>query len=312
MTLKAYLSVTDILDCSVDLPDVHSIDSIDFEFDGVAVHVYGVLHGMTGGTNREYVELVNRTIAHSTGLKLGEKGMSSMYSGLNGELEDWVQVPFRDAFMLAFSLAATPFRVFASLKTILRERLTKVDRFGVNNIRRLQDIGGSAAFHLLRPSERRRVAGFPDADDYLIANLLRRRGKGRMEPPRFPDPDWFWLALIEPYTNIPCRSIHMLEFGVALAKRRGMRDLSIFIGEIHNSDIEWYRRTAAADLPEWSRTEVAGIRDLAKHMATTETSFALRLRKLRYSFGLLSGMLMPLYIHASIAYWLWLTLLSGR
>lgn len=86
---SSYLSIAELLTGGPPaLPSC--LDSIDFDYEGIRVHAYGVLHGLTGGTNRRYVALVNDTIKQAPGFKLGEKGMAVMYKGLDGELDDWL------------------------------------------------------------------------------------------------------------------------------------------------------------------------------------------------------------------------------
>lgn len=131
-----------------------------------------------------------------------------------------------------------------------RERRTMADRFGANGLRRLQDIGGSAAFHALSPDERRRIAGFPEPYAYLVENCRRRAGVGDRCGPVFPDHDWRWLAMIEPELNIPLRSVFMLEFAVERARVLGASEISLFVGEIHNSDMVWLAGFAS---PRWTR-----------------------------------------------------------
>jgi hypothetical protein len=158
---------------------------------------------------------------------------------LDGELDDWLQVPLKDAFRLSFSLTCTPTRLIRFCIALMRETLSKRDRFGQGETSRMQDIGGSMAFHRLEPAERRLLAGFPPPQTYLSTNLARRAGINHFPAPIFPDPAWSWLSHIEPYANIPCRSIHMLEFATAIAKEKNVPEVSLFVGEIHNTDMEW-------------------------------------------------------------------------
>lgn len=281
------------------------LDFLSFEYEGVTVHAYGVLHALTGGTNRAYVSLTNDTIANAPGLKLGEKGMTVMYKGLDGELDDWLQVPLKDAFRFPLSLLGSPWRLARLVATVVRELITKDDRFGASGVRRLEDIGGSPAFHAMAPGERRRVAGFPDARDYLMENLLRRQGRGRMAPIQFPDTDWSWLPLIEHYANIPCRSIHMLEYAVALARLKGLSEVSLFVGEVHNSDMGWYQAHAETldGLPTWVVDEVREIRRLAKEHANLVVAGKPNPRKFAYAGAMLAGLAIPVFGYTAVVRW---------
>ena len=304
MRTLPYLSTTELLSGGHSRPAL--LDSIDFDYQGVRVHAYGTLHALTGGSNRAYVKLVNDTIAQAPGLKLGEKGMRAMYKGLDGELDDWIQVPLKDAFRFPLSLLLTPTRIARLGATILKEYLTREDRFGANGIHRLQDIGGAAAFHLLAPLERRQLVGLPAPRQYLLENLLRRRGKGKISAPHLPDPDWYWLPLIEPYVNIPCRSVHMLEFSVALAKLKGVSEVSLFTGEIHNSDMGWYQENAQTldGMPDWAIREVQEIRRLAQEHAQLVVNRKFSRRKLAYASAMSAGLAIPVFGYMLAARWL--------
>ena len=135
------------------------LDEINFEYKGIQFHVYGVLHALTGGTNQEYVRHVNDTIAQSKGLKLCEKSMKSMYKGLDEELDDWIQMPLSDVFYLTYNLVKNPLNWLKITKSILKEKFSKEDRFAKDGVKRIEDIGGSMAFHTINPLERRQLAG---------------------------------------------------------------------------------------------------------------------------------------------------------
>lgn len=230
-----------------DLTKPEFANAIVLNYQGITFHVYGVLHGITGGTNREYVDFINHTIAHAPGLKLGEKSMLKMYKGLDGELDDWMQMTNKDTFSLTMRLFMSPPATYNIIKTTIKEKLTKYDRFDINN-RQLSDLGGSPYFHLLDPILRRGYLGFPSSHDYFIQNYHRRQNtdKSSLKIIR-PDPDWKWLTYIEKYVNIPYRSVHMIENAVLQAKENNATQVSLLIGETHSSDIHWYVNRAALE-----------------------------------------------------------------
>ena len=232
----SYISIETLLSSeSIEKPK--TLDCLTFEYEGVTFYIYGVLHAITGGTNLEYKKLVNDTIATAPGYKMCEKSMMKMYKGLDEEVEDWLQVPPKDVFKLALRLVSSPFIWYDIIKTIIIENTTKKDKFGLNQVKRIQDIGGSAYFHALDPFSRRKLMGFPESAHYLQINKERRSGINKLSSLYFPDPDWKWLTAIEPYVDIPYRSIHMIEFALETAKRKKMKTVSIFVAETHNTDI---------------------------------------------------------------------------
>lgn len=269
------------------------LDYIPLTYKGINFYVYGILHALTGGTNQEYVRHVNHTIHESKGLKLGEKSMLKMYKGLDGEVDDWIQMPLKDVFDLTLNLVKNPFNWLKLGKTILKEKFTKSDRFGKNGVRRLDDIGGSMAFHSLDPYARRKLSGFPEPREYLIQNFARRNYKTIFQPPYFPDPDWSWLAIIEPYANIPCRSIHMIETAVEMAKANNTTEVSLFIGENHNTDIHWYVNrhipvppdpqypVSKYSINEWLEKNIAQVIQISNKYSK-KNKFNYNLRKIQY------------------------------
>lgn len=79
------------------LPISDHLDFITFQFRGITFRVRGVLHGVTGGASREYIDLVKRSIKAATGFVMMEKNMSVMYGTPQAkELDDWLGLRFRD------------------------------------------------------------------------------------------------------------------------------------------------------------------------------------------------------------------------
>ncbi|MFC7633411.1 hypothetical protein ACFQVB_38305 [Paraburkholderia humisilvae] len=283
--------MNDLLGGSQPLPG--QLDAVSFTYRGVQCHVYGVLHGLRGGTNRQYREFVNRTIRAAPGLRFGETQFRRLYEGLDVEMDDWLEFPLRDAFMTQIAASLMPWRFARVVWQARRERRTLTDRFGAGGVRRLQDIGGSPAFHLLSPDERRRVAGFLPPHAYLVENCRRRRRTGRFAGPVFPDNDWFWLARIEPYINIPLRSIHMLEYAVERARLANTDEVSLFVGEIHNSDMAWYSGWDVQTEPdELVRNTVTATIHRAREYAASSR----RASRLPFLAATLSGAFAPLVI----------------
>lgn len=301
---------------NIDLKNLpKKLDAISFDYKEITFHVYGVLHALTGGTNQEYIRYVNDTIVEAKGIKLCEKSMKTMYKGLDEELDDWIQMPLTDVFHLTFNIVRNPLNWWLIAKSLVKEKFTKEDRFGKNGVNRIEDIGGSMAFHTIPPNERRQVAGFPSAKDYLVHNLARRIYKRQFNPPRFADKDWNWLTIIEPYANIPCRSIHMIETAVDIAKRNNKKEASLFIGEIHNSDIAWYvnRHVPVPHDPQYPAPKYSINEWLEKHIESViatskkyskENIWNYRLRKLQYfgasALGAIAGFGLVIFIIAFI------------
>lgn len=219
--------------------DCIGITPISMKYKDIDFDIYGVLHGISGGTNQEYISEVNKAIAQSTGLKLSESSMKFVYKGIEKELDDWIQVPFIDLIKFLPALLHTPFNTLKIFKLLIKEKFTKNDPFFLNK-NKIEYIGGSLAFHMIDPVIRRELAGFLPAEDYFLENIYRHIGKKTWKIDKLIDKNWTWLLNIEPYLNIPFRSIHMIESAVLLAHKYNHKKVSLFVGEIHNTDILWY------------------------------------------------------------------------
>lgn len=311
LTKKRYFPINEILAKHTIMAPPDVADFIRVDFKGVTVDVYGVLHGITGGTNKVYRDFVNRTIASAQGPIYSEKEMKHLYTGVDVEVDDWIQLPTKDTFYITLNFLATPIHWFSLVYRIFKEIITKHDRFTSNPIGKLSDIGGSPYFHLIHPHARREIAGFPSPVQYFRINMDRRNNMLYPAINEFPDPDWKWLNNIEPFTNIPYRSVHMIEFAVAHAKLTGKSHISLIVGEIHNTDIEWYvasinNKTISEEIMQVTRE----IRSTAKVHAQDITSN----KKVTKQTGRKIALKLTTTATASVVslFWIYLTSLAFR
>jgi hypothetical protein len=243
------LKVEDIFDTSLTPPE--ELDFITFEFRGITFRVRGVLHGVTGGASKEYIDLVKRSIKAATGFVMVEKNMSVLYGAPQAkELDDWLVLRFRDALMLSVKFYLNPMRAAQLARQMIKERLAKRDPFIVGGCKDETLIGGTPLFHYLDPIERRGVAGFPPPLKGLRRHLSLRAGEpddGR-DKAIVPTGEWTFLNAVEREVSIPLRSLHMLFFAWSYAKLHGLKELDLFVGETHNTDIAEFA-AHADDLP---------------------------------------------------------------
>lgn len=288
------------------IPKPEKLDSITILKDGIRFNLYGTLHGITGGTNEEYRTLVNKTISETSGLKLCEKGMKAFYTGLDEELDDFLAVPVKDVVRLTLALTLNPIRTYTFIKILIKERLTKKDKFKETG--KKSDIGGSSLFHSLDPFARRDLVGFPSPQEYLRINLERRLNNQTFKLNMLDDDDWVWLNWIEPYANLPLRSIHMFEYALMRAKLENLNEVSLFVGEIHNTDMAHYMEnsTHKEDLYGLTKTSIdfdniiEKTVNTAKHSAASKFKQKFNTKNLNYMFGLLLGITIPFILYASI------------
>ena len=289
-----YVSITELLNNK--LPNPERLDELTAIYQGLHIHIYGILHGVSGGTNQEYRDLVDHTISMSKGLRFCEKGMTSFYKGLDKELHDWDVMRLSDIIKLTLVVHGVPWRTLSFLKILLKERLTKTDKFKKTKV--INNLGGSPQFHLLEPNERRQLAGFPLSMAYLNINIQRRHGKNTFKLAPAFDEDWKWLNWIEPYANLPLRSIWMIEYALEYAKQHNLKEISLFVGETHNTDIIHYlnnKNTLS------NNNDIQNIIIRAKTSALRNFQHKFNFGHIKYIAGIIIGMSIPaIYYLAAI------------
>ncbi|MBL6991235.1 MAG: hypothetical protein ISR65_15735 [Bacteriovoracaceae bacterium] len=250
------------------------LDFIEFDYEGINFRAYGILHGVTGGLNATYRRFVNDSIeainesTESPFLILAEKGMSTLYpkAKIDAELDDWLVLRPRDAFVLGLQLMLDPQSLRVLTIDFFEELLRKSDPF--EHSRRFEDLGGSPFAHALTPQKRRDIAGFPAPLEGLEKDLERLSGKRTILPrPRknIPHPAWARLLRMERVMHIPARSLHMLNFAAQYAKSSNATKVALLVGETHNSDMAAFAKANALDtLPEQLQEMVSKVSARAK------------------------------------------------
>ena len=237
-------NVDSLLNSEISKPE--SLDYLAFELDGVQFRCFGILHGITGGLNRDYREFVKQSIRSIDGIKLAEKGMKQLYPGcgIDAELEDWAVLRPIDCIVMGFQLLADPRCLYMITVDALREQWHKQDAFIVNQRKHRADLGESTYFHYLNEQERREVAGFLPSQQ-AISNDLKSMSHWysviipKARHTRIEHPQWRRLLLLERVMHIPCRSIHMLHYALAYAKKYRHLQVNLLVGETHNTDMQY-------------------------------------------------------------------------
>lgn len=275
------------------------LDWIEFDFEGVTIRVRGVLHGLTGGANREYIDLVERSItaARGTGLVMAEKSMRSMYRAkIDKELDDWLVFRARDAFRLGAKLYFKPSLLWMLVSGGFRERLTARDEFDAGSRRDPDLLGGSPLFHRLDPYERRALSGFPGTLACVRRHLLLRIGATAGDVGRavVPGTHWRHLNLIEKHSLIPIRSVHMLCYAASYARRKGVGLVNVFVGEMHNSDMAVLAREWE-DVARWEGPEGDELRRLVMTARSAADGRMARVEKAARYLSYIGSLAAPLF-----------------
>ena len=220
-----------------------TLDGMHFEYEGVRFHVYGVLHGITGGMNAEYRKVLTRTAQSSNGTLFAEKGLFALLREVKRPISlcDWAVIRPWDAIGMGLRLVLLPAAWRVCTIDVLLEALRRHDQFPRS--RRIEDLGGSPFFHLLDPWTRRRMIGFPEPDAGLQHDLMLLAEPWReLWPyrPRTMSGPWNRvLQIVQRHGHIPSRSLHMLSFAAEYARSTGITEASLFVGETHNTDMAW-------------------------------------------------------------------------
>ena len=237
--------LNEVLNSSIEPPQ--ALDYLEFIFNGVTFRAYGILHGITGGLNREYRDFIKSSISNIEGAKLAEKGMKQLYRGcgITDELEDWMVLRPIDSFIMGFQLIADPRCLWMITIDAIREQLRKRDAFITNERKNISDLGESPYFHYLDEEERREIAGFLPSEQAITNDLKSMTHWYSAIIPKkrhvkIDHPQWKRLLLLERIMHIPCRSIHMLHYASAYAKRHGHQQINLMVGETHNTDMKYF------------------------------------------------------------------------
>lgn len=226
------------------------LDCLSFDYEGMHVHVFGVLHDISGGLNAEYRELLVRTAESAAGVAFAEKALFALLRMTREAVSlcDWAVITPWDGFGMGLRLTLLPTSWRVATADLLAEALQRHDSFP--RTRNAADLAGSPCFHLLDAWERRRLIGFPSPADGLRHDLTLLAQPWRELWPRSPrsvSAKWNRiLRLVQRHGHIPCRSLHMLTFAVEFARHKGWREISLFVGETHNTDMAWLAENIAA------------------------------------------------------------------
>lgn len=295
------------------LPPPAELDYVEFDFEDLTIRAYGILHGVTGAHNRDYNNLVTRTINTASGLIVGEKGMKLIYRKchFDCEVDDWLVLRPSDSFFMGMQLMLDPRCLWMMTVDSLREYFTQKAPFpSEKNVDLQVAINESPNFHYLKPSLRRTIHGHISSEEAIrndlrilsapgITNILPRKRKLKLHHPIYKR-----MMVLERFMHIPARSLHMLHYAVGLAKTSDARLVSIFIGETHNTDMEFLSRKGAflfKSLTKKEKEMYNTIQHRAERMSqgnTVSVKVTYYLLKFRYYLTLFLGACLPttLYI----------------
>ncbi len=312
---KPRYSTDELLHSTQNPPE--GLDYLEFEYQGITFRCYGILHGITGGLNREYCEFVKKSIRTTEGIKLAEKGMKQLYPncGIDEEMEDWLVLRKIDCLVMGFQLLADPRCLWMITVDAIRERLRKHDPFISNNRQNITDLGESPYFHYLDEDQRRELIGFLPSQQAITKDLnSMTHWYGAILPKprqcRIDHPQWHRILLLERIMHIPCRSIHMLHYALGYAKQHKHRLVNIFVGETHNTDMYYL----ANNLPSLSSTLNNRQKQMLKKImkraikfgnrSSLKVSLQLISKKIGYLLFLLIGAILALSIYIITFMWI--------
>lgn len=298
-------------------PPPKTLDYLEFSANGVTLRVYGILHGITGGLNREYVEFITHAISSTAGCKLAEKGMKQLYRGcgIDDELEDWLVLRPIDCLVMGFQLIADPRCLWMITIDALRERVRQHDPYLRNKRKNQTDLGESPYFHYLDAFQRRGLIGFRPSQQ-AIANDLHSMSRwyGAILPKRrhieIAHPQWRRILLLERLMHIPCRSLHMLHYAVAYANKHRLELVNLYVGETHNTDMHFLANHGdefVASLGKREKNMLQRIIGRAVRFARQDRltdKLALHFYKLRYLLFLITGAALSLLGYGAIWGWM--------
>jgi hypothetical protein len=301
---------------SVSMPP-EGLDYLEFDYEGITFRTFGILHGITGGLNQEYLNFVKDSIRSTEGVKLTEKGMKQLYPdcGIDEELEDWLVLRKIDCITMGFQLIADPKCLWMITIDALREKLRKKDPFIVNDKKNITKLGESPYFHYLDENIRRELIGFLPSKEAILKDLhsMSKWYKAILPKSRhvkIDHPQWHRILLLERIMHIPCRSIHMLHYALAYAKEHDHKLVNLFVGETHNTDMHYLAKHSQSFYGSLEKES----QKVMKNIITQATLFGKRskfkeklhllFKKVNYLIFITIGSLIPLSIYFIIFLWI--------
>ena len=241
------------------------------------------------------------------GIKLAEKGMKQLYPDceIDEELEDWLVLRRVDCLTMGFQLVADPRCLWMITVDAIREKLRKKDPFIANDRKDITKLGESPYFHYIDAYARRELVGFLPSKVAISKDLysMSKWYKAILPKTRhtkIEHPQWHRLLLLERIMHIPCRSIHMLHYGLAFAKEHNHKLVNLFVGETHNTDMHYLAKHSQSFYGSLDKES----QETMKKIITQATFFGKKItfthklqlawKKLNYLTFLVIGALVPL------------------
>ena len=196
------------------------LEPLEVERDGVTYAIYGVIHGLVGGHDRDYKELVNaalRELPHT----VFEDGFGWFYPSQSAEtIPDQTVAGFLGAVRIGLYVGIEfPLMLLELVAELLKLKLPFGGAEG-------DLLDYDARFHTLDPEVRRGVEPDPPLPSRVQIDLELQ--------------DWDahgWLAgWKEPGAIVP-RSMFMAGYAVGVSERRGVSRVDLVIGDLHTMEV---------------------------------------------------------------------------
>lgn len=282
------------LEEAMNMVSPQTIDYVEFDYKDIHYRVYGFLHGISGAPNEEYRRIVRNSVCEAPGLIIGEQGLNkkAVNLGIPYSLNDFLPVGFKMATRIGWKMSLFSKTFWHIMRTAIVEKTNFANPMTENRLHGLVDLCNSSNFHLIEPHLRRKLAGFPSSKEYLELNIARKYHDDKTLGPRFPVHEWRWLTDIEPYADIPLRSIHMLEYSNTLAKLLNQDTVSLFVGETHQTDMLWLANNGLNEISTENQKICHKVMEQATSFASKYKK-RLPVERLVYGLGIATGGSLP-------------------
>jgi hypothetical protein len=207
--------------------------------DGVEVRVWGLFHGMWGGSDSEYKEFVRASLADLDEV-LFENGVGYYYSP-----KSKVTVP---DFAVGFPMASIRLGFWVGLRfpLLVKELLWDVFSLG-NSFDPAEPYTLSPKYHSLPVEARRGVEPYPPLPTHLMVEyeLSAWEEAGVLAPFKHP------------FAIVP-RSMFMAAFAYGYAKSRDLKQVDMVVGDLHTGEILHFLASPPREHAAWRLGEAYG------------------------------------------------------
>lgn len=209
-------------------------EPIVVERDGLRYEIYGLIHGLVGGDDKEYKSFVSQAIGKHDYL-LFENGLNYFYAHKDSStIPDFIVLGVSGSLGLGFQVGFSFIPLlYELLREIVKQLFAKPSEKSGDP---LEFYDYDTRYHSLDPETRRGLCEDPPLPSRLQIELEMAAW----------DQGGLFSRLWNPFLIVP-RSMYMAGYAVGHAKTKGLSTVPIVVGDLHATEIQRFLEDASLD-----------------------------------------------------------------